>query len=314
MRVSTRQLLYGMATFLPGLSRFHAKGTGGMTARYCYAVWMRHLVMAGRNGLLTAPPRAVGELGPGDTVGIGLAALLSGANTYYGLDVVRHASLGESAPLLDQLVGLFAERARIPDDAEFPWVRPGLASYDFPREMLTDERLAQSLAPGQVARIRRSLEEPDVPASVIRYVVPWDRARTLCGESLDMIYSQAVLEHVDDLSGTYQAMRRWLAPGGLFSHQIDFRSHGLTPDWNGHWALGDRTWRLLRGRRSYLLNRQPHSVHLRLLAESGFRVLADETVRMPSRLRRGQLASPFREMAEDDLAIGATFVQGVAGP
>ena len=40
-------------------------------------------------------------------------------------------------------------------------------------------------------------------------------------ESVDMIYSQAVLEHVDELPGVYGAMRRWLQANGVMSHQID---------------------------------------------------------------------------------------------
>ena len=44
--------------------------------------------------------------------------------------------------------------------------------------------------------------------------------------SVDMILSQAVMEHVEHLEQTYEAMRHWLKPGGLASHAIDFKSHG----------------------------------------------------------------------------------------
>jgi len=56
-----KQLLYGISTYFPGLARFHSKGTGGTnSARYCYAAWLRHLVMANKNVLLVAPPKIVG--------------------------------------------------------------------------------------------------------------------------------------------------------------------------------------------------------------------------------------------------------------
>jgi hypothetical protein len=131
---------------------------------------------------------------------------------------------------------------------------------------------------------------------------------------MDMIYSQAVLEHVDDLRGTYHAMRGWLNRGGFISHQIDFRCHGLTTPWNGHWAISDRAWRLVRGRRAYLLNREPHSTHIRLIKEAGFVVVCDRKVELPSALSPVQFAAPFRNMPAEDRVISAAFIQAVAGP
>jgi SAM-dependent methyltransferase len=142
-------------------------------------------------------------------------------------------------------------------------------------------------------------------------MAPWYSADFINKESIDMIYSQAVLEHVDDLRRTYQAMGRWLKPGGYISHQIDFKCHGLTDHWNGHWAFSDFTWRLMRGRRAYLLNRQPHSTHIKLLKEAGFEIVCDEKIELPSKIRHEQLAEPFKNMPAEDLVISAAFVQAV---
>ena len=311
MHINIKQLLYGMLTYVPGLSRFHAKGTGGLTARYCYAVWMRHLVMARRNGLLKTHPRIVGELGPGDSVGIGLAALLSGSEMYYGMDVVRHASLRENIKILDELAGLFGKRENIPDEKEFKNLRHYLDSYKFPSEILTDPHLAFCLAGDRVKQIRNSLEDCNNSLSMIRYAAPWYSTDLIKSESVDMIYSQAVLEHVDDLRGAYQAMRLWLKPGGYVSHQIDFKSHGLADQWNGHWAFSDLIWRLMRGRRVYLLNRQPHSTHVRLLQESGFRIICDEKTELPSKIRCDQLAPALKGMAKEDMVISSVFIQAI---
>lgn len=65
-----------MATFVPGAVRLFHRGTGGTcSARYCYAVWLRHLVLAAEHGLLDRPPRRVVEIGPGDSLGTGIAAI-----------------------------------------------------------------------------------------------------------------------------------------------------------------------------------------------------------------------------------------------
>ncbi|MCK4828082.1 methyltransferase domain-containing protein [bacterium] len=310
--MNIKQLLYGISTYLPGLSRFHSKGTSGTnSARYCYAVWMRHLVMANKSGLIMSPPKIVGELGPGDSIGIGLAALLSGAEMYYGMDVVEHASLQQNIKILDELVDLFRRRENIPDEREFINLRPHLDSYKFPSQLLTDDGLASYLSEGRIKQIRNSLEDCNSKMSMIRYAAPWYSANLIEKESFDMIYSQAVVEHVDDLRGAYQAMCLWLKPKGFISHRIDFKCHGLADSWNGHWTFSDLTWRLMRGRRAYLLNREPHSTHTKLLREAGFEIVCDEKIEMPSKIRHEQLAAPFKNMLVEDMVISGAFVQAV---
>src|SRR5437763_1374444 len=64
------QLLYGIATFIPGVAAVFGRGGGDTSsARYCYSVWLRHLVVAAANGF-KVPPRVVAELGPGDSLGL----------------------------------------------------------------------------------------------------------------------------------------------------------------------------------------------------------------------------------------------------
>jgi Methyltransferase domain. len=270
--------------------------------------------MAWKNRLLTTPPKIVGELGPGDSVGIGMTALLSGAEMYYGMDVVRHASLRQNIKILDELVDLFRKKESIPDEREFENLKPHLDSYKFPSEILTDERLIDNLSDNRIKQIRNSLEDCDNKMSMIRYTVPWHSADLIKEGSLDMIFSQAVLEHVDDLHSAYRAMCLWLKPKGFISHQIDFKSHGLIDYWNGHWAISDRVWRLMRGRRAYLLNRQPHSVHLKLLKEAGLEIVCDEKTKMPSKILYEQLAESFKNMHEEDTTICGAFLQAIKGP
>ena len=101
-----RPLLTGIASYVPGLYKFSstARGTGGTnSARYCYSVWLRHLFMAKLNGLTTHPD-VIAELGPGDSLGIGLAALLSGANKYYAFDAVQYATNKRNFEIFYELV------------------------------------------------------------------------------------------------------------------------------------------------------------------------------------------------------------------
>jgi hypothetical protein len=269
MDLKIKALLSGLSTYIPWYD--HKGYTGGTaSARYCYSVWLRHLVLAARIAKFSSIPKVVAELGPGDSIGIGLAALLSGAERYFALDLVRYSSLRKNLEIFDELVSMFADRLPIPDDAEFPSLYPRLDCYDFPKDLIRDEQLRMSLASERVAAIRSSIELSEAEGSMVSYKAPWNVPDVIDDGAVDYIFSQAVLEHVDDLAGVYAAMRKWLTADGIMSHQIDFKCHGKANAWNEHWTYSDFLWKIMVGRQAYLLNRQPHSVHLKLIEQSGF--------------------------------------------
>ncbi len=307
-----KRLITGLATFLPGSRLLHRPETGGTnSARYCYSVWLRHLLHAYWNQAVTTHPKVVVELGPGDSIGIGLAALLTGADQYQACDVVKYADLRRNLAVFDELVVLFRMCAEIPTSREFHNIKPPLTSVDFPSSMLPVELLEQTLSETRVRLIRESIQYPNAENSMIQYVVPWHDPSIIEPESVDMILSQAVLEHVDDLENAYSSMRLWLRDGGLASHQIDFKSHGTAHEWNGHWAYSDLIWKLIRGRRPYLINRRPASYHVELLTKNGFRIVGQKRVTNETGITRKQLSRRFSNLAEEDLHCSGMFVQAV---
>ena len=314
MEVSGRLVLAlakGAASCIPGLDRMGGRHTGGtVSARYCYSVWLRHLITARKHGL-AGHPRVVAELGPGDSLGTGIAALLTGAERLYAFDVVRYANPTQNLRILDQLVELFSRREPVPGDDEFPEVKPRLDRYAFPRELLADEPLRSMLASDRVGSIREALaagsgaRDGSIQAS---YFVPWTAADVIEEGTVDFVYSQAVLEHVTDLDLTYDALRRWLRPGGWMSHQIDFRCHGLARAWNGHWTYPEPVWRVIQGRKPYLLNRAAHSVHLQKLGALGFQLKGDIAAVAADGVNRQRLAPRFRHYTDDDLRTSGALV------
>lgn len=203
-------------------------------ARYHYSVWLRHLVMAQKNGIHIAP-RVVAELGPGVSLGTGLAALLSGAERYFAFDIISQARNTRSAEVLDELIRLFDSREDIPDNEEWPRVRPQLHSYRFPDDILPEESLLKSLNSNRVARIRNDLlrmNDGSRSGATIRYFAPWSNEGLVEPESVDMVTSQAVMEHVDDLDKTYHALHRWLNVGGDISrHRVRESRTGKEMEW-----------------------------------------------------------------------------------
>lgn len=310
-----RPYLKSLASLVPSVYRVGQKVRGGPTdsARYCYSVWLRHLVKAHESGLSTEP-NVIAELGPGHTLGTGIAALISGGREYYALDVVDYGVHARNITIFDELTDLFGRRASVPDQAEFPNARPLLESYDFPNHILTDERLNIVLNAGRLERIREVIagSPPRHAGDVhISHIVPWDSLDVIRDSSVDMIFSQAVLEHVVDLVATYEALHQWLKPNGFMSHDIDFKSHRTARQWNGHWAYSDFRWRLITGKQPFLLNRHPHSTHIRAIAECGLEIVCEARDRDKSGIERKRLAPRFSALSDDDLTISSVFVQAV---
>ena len=298
--------LKGILTWIPPFNawRLRRARTGGSDSfRYCYAVWLRHLVTLQRYGF-SINKAHVGELGPGDSIGAGLAALISGAEQYVGLDAVPFSTKADLEEIFDELVHMYVRRERIPDHNEFPRVRPRLASYEFPNDAIDwadfDSR---------VDRIRDALQMDLNSGGTVTYRAPWNLLDETAIESLDLIISQAVLEHVDALEETYGAMIALLRPGGYASHNIDFSAHSLSPSWNGHWAYSDWEWKLVRGRREFLLNRKPLSEHIRYAKSVGFEVLLSEPEYDDAGLKREALQERFQLLNEEDVRTrGVTLI------
>jgi hypothetical protein len=284
------------------------RGTGGtLSARYCYSVWLRHLVLAHQHGR-DARVDSLAELGPGDSLGIGLAAVLSGVDRYLALDAKVHAARQANLAVLDELIALFRQRASIPGEDEFPHAQPKLVSYRFPNDLLTETALARALNAERLTAIRAALQgRPQGSVIRVDYLAPWQARTESVPASMAMVISQAVMEHVEDVAGTYQALYMLLRPGGFMSHNIDFRCHGLTRDWNGHWTIGAGTWALTKGTRPYLINRLPHSAHVAAIRRAGFRIVSDQRREGPA-MRRQALASAFRDISDVDLATSGTWI------
>jgi hypothetical protein len=251
-------------------------------------------------------PRAIAELGPGDSLGVGMAALISGATRYYAFDAVPHADRRNDLEIFDELVAMFRARAPIPDLTVFPEMALELPSYAFPSHLLVDDHMVAALDPERIRTLRGQLSQAVGESEVIVYRAPWNSPAESEMASIDLLISNAVLEHVQDIDVAYRSIYDWLIPGGWSTHQIDFRSHGLFRGWDGHWACPDWLWGLMQGRRAYLLNRQPFSQHLNAIDRSGLSIVHLRTQeRKPERER---LSSRFTKLDQLDRRTSGAFV------
>lgn len=315
--MKAKYLVKGIVKSIPGIEflyKFHKSTGGTCSARYCYSVWLRHLSYAYQNGI-HAVPEKVAELGPGDSLGTGLAALISGAKKYYALDIVDYSNTAEeNLKIFDELVVLFKEKTPIPGPQEFPLVKPLLDNYDFPAHIFNDEQLAYLLSDERILQIRNAIKQlgKDNTANadtIITYVVPWFGKTVIEENCLDMIFSQAVLQHIDDLEQTFTSMYKWLKPGGLISHEIDFGSMGSSDTWYGHWEYSNLEWDIVRGRKKFYINREPLSTYIALLKKYHFELLyQSKTAKQPISNRK-KLAKRFHNLSDEDLNTATALVQ-----
>lgn len=311
--MNPRLILGGLKSYLP-LPVAKYKGTGGtVTGRYCYSVWLRHLTLIARH-VPGFHPRSLVELGPGDSIGLGLAALLSGVDSYIGLDVLEHATTETNLRVLDELVELYRQRAPIPNDADFPLLHPRLEAYDFPHALVDDAVLRARLAPPYVARLREALTSPHRDDDDVRYLTPWNEGSVTPG-SVDLVMTQAALQELehtesrDDLATILAVTAAWLRSGGVMSHQVNFAFDGGTP-WNEHWAHGDFTWSVIRGKRPYYVNRAPLSHYEALCEAAGCLVVGVVPVDAEG-LGPDQVSPRFRTLPERDFHSSAALIIAV---
>ena len=297
-----RVLLTGVAKRIPGAQAWWQRGkqTGGTAdARYCYTVWMRHLSVLMEHG--ADPPAHVVEFGPGSTIGLGLAALLTGTERYFGVDIRPFNDWERCVEVVDGLVELLERRQPIPGDDAYPAVLPKLGDYAFPHQ-LHDSRLQSALS--RAGALCEELRGGG--GDRVHYFAPWTPSHAACQPPADVVISQATMEHVGDIEGAYGVMFEILRPGGLSSHTIDHRSHHQATAWNGHWAYPDWAWRL--GGRSDLLNRHCAGDHIAAARRAGFEVVDCRRLLREDGLGRRHFAPAFQAMSEEDARTAGSLL------
>lgn len=196
------RLAPGFYTRLTGeTGRGQGEETAESVAEYfleCMADYRQTLARVVPDDDATIRDATIVEYGPGDVPGVALAFTAAGARRVICVDrfaLIRPSGFNQT--VLDRLgeqVGDEEARAR----------------YERARQNL------RTLGAGQQAE-----RDADVA-----YRVDRNGYSGLDAEA-DLIISRAVLEHVNDLEGTFRDMHRALRPGGIAMHKVDLRSHGL---------------------------------------------------------------------------------------
>ncbi|WP_295456556.1 class I SAM-dependent methyltransferase [uncultured Thiodictyon sp.] len=176
---------------------------------YNVGVCRHHIGAAQRLGSLAPLGQTLVEIGPGGNLGNALILIASGARRVYCVDNYRHVDF--QFKLTQFYRDLIADILAHPD--QLPITDPALWDR---------RRAAQALAEAVTFARDTVTFNPDR----IAYLAPCD-AQTipLPDQSIDVLFSHAVLEHVKHPAAVCREFSRIIKPGGYFSHVIDLRDH-----------------------------------------------------------------------------------------
>lgn len=238
------------------------------TVHYARGVFDLHVERAGLTGALAG--KVILELGPGDSLATAIIARAHGARAIL-VDAGPFARLD-----LDVYRALASSLAsdglRAPDIAGASTLQGVLEACD--AEYLT-----------------RGLES----------------LRQLPAESVDLIYSQAVLEHVrkQEFLDTQRELARILRPQGVCSHRVDLRDHiggGLN-----NLRFSERVWESeFFARSGFYTNRIGFPAMLELFRQAGFELELGDVERWSELpIERRSLAPEFRGLPTDALDVSS---------
>jgi len=233
---------------------------------YALSVFEAHLIRSGLKGRLLG--RTILEIGPGDSIA---TAIIS-------------KSYGAKAILVD--VGHFADQNLRPYFELCELLRKkGLR----PPELSSESTLQDVLRACDGEYFTNGLAS-------------W---KQISSESVDFIFSQAVLEHIpkDEFLPTMQECRRVMKPGSIASHTVDLRDH--LGDALNNLRFSEQIWESNFFKSSgFYTNRIRCLNLLKTFEAAGFIVEKTEVQRwdkLPT--EREKLSPQFRNMPEDELCI-----------
>jgi SAM-dependent methyltransferase len=263
--------------------KFRLSQSGRLTdVGYTLSVFQRHFPRLESLGF-TIEGAYIAEMGPGDAMSMELLLYVLGASGVCGLDVVAVTDANTWHPAWEELTRWAEEQVTDSEKAALE------------RRVELAKQMVLELSP------EHCLEAENL--SGLHYLLvsrskPWP----LPDGSMDLIFSQAVMEHVAPLEASYIEQARVLKPGGYISHRIDLKDHLNSRDWRDHLTYSELQWSLMTSHRPGFTNRARASQHLAALERAGLEILhVERQMNDAPPLRRSLLAAAFRDLDDEDL-------------
>jgi len=254
----------GLITFLPGVAelldnRKKKSRHSSSNAEFAYSLWLSVLVFLKENNI-EANLNRIGEIGNGGSLGVAFCAILAGSQRYYDLEFYDNINVSEQLRLLEKIALLFQNKTPI---RKYDSINIKIKNYDFPVDYVLPDREQTIL----IEQLRRDIVQGFTNSRLIRIIDNWESAPSL---ALDFVFSRAVMEHVKNPSEVYASIYNHLKNNSYMLHDIELHSHGVSKQIDGHLQIKPFWWRLIVGKRPFLMNRWSFGVHLDEVKKQGF--------------------------------------------
>jgi ubiquinone/menaquinone biosynthesis C-methylase UbiE len=177
------------------------------------------------------------ELGPGGSLGFGILALKNGASKYYAIDENSHSFFNKP-------------------------------EFDIYMQLIENEEIGKQIF------IERADKKFSYNKNRIDFLeIGQTSLLPLPDDSIDVIYSCAVLEHVHDLDSLFSEMHRVLRKGGIMNHEIDLRDHIFSQKKLFFLLIPEKIFRFLFGKTGAYVNRKRASYYEKLVKKLNLEVL-----------------------------------------
>ena len=240
--------------------------------RRCFEDYFEILQIAPENIPTYLAGKRVLEYGPGDIPGVALLMVAHGAESVVCVDRFPLLALSpKNIEVLRHLLEGLEGEAR--QHAEGCFLAKGDPSSGF------SPRIRYLIRPSGLSSLRTAV---------------------------DLVISRAVLEHVDDLSATFDDMYEALRDGGLAAHEVDLKSHGLhrkNPLDFLTWP--PRLWSLMYAHKG-VPNRWRVNRYREVIFASGLKTMLMQPTLLAEKRDldevRPHLALPFQNISDEDLS------------
>jgi len=264
----TKAIVKGMVTYIPGAAYLLEKKKrtskhSGIHAEFCYTLWLSILSTFDENGIKPYFEK-IGELGSGGSVGVGICALLTGTKKFFALAFKNNFVKDSNLKLLDEIFVLLKNKTPIPN--HFKQLNIQISNNDFPSHLISPRFNENNF----IAELRNEINSDCLCSKYLNILYEWHKKPPL---NLDLVFSRAVMEHVNEPDQVYKHIANHQKSGAYTFHDIEFHSHGITKNINGHLNINKWVWKIISGNRSYYLNRWMFLDHIHALESLNIKII-----------------------------------------
>ena len=257
---------------------------------YCFSLFVRLFYFTDKylNG---KRQNSVLEVGCGDTFVTSCLFYFCGYRSIFAIDGYRYLNKEKTVSSLNQAIELLRNRSE------------KVLNFNPEVDKSVFVRLYQAIPTGDefdklAKELRDHVEDYfEGKSTIINYIAPYDLTPEF-NVKFDFIFSQAVLEHVFPLDKTLVFLKEMLANGGVMYHSVDFKSHGFSPLFNGHYLMTEDEFKTIASPFVFrMINRYPPSF-LNRYFENNFEILDQKSVEMSSNLVLRDIKVPISDKTD----------------